>query len=119
MLIKVDRHSVAAGDDADPHMQNFDLPGDTSLADVVSHVVTTGYLPGITGGEATWILKAGRVLGVVAQQWNAPRFLVDATQPIRDFGADHETVSLLFDYRAQNDPEKILAQLVAGREPSR
>ena len=120
MLIRVDRRSVAAGDDADPHLKDFDLPGDTSLADAVSHVVATGYLPGVLGGHATWIVRGtDRVLGVVAQQWDTPRFLVDAAQAIREFAAGPPGVCLFFDYRMQADPDEVLAHLAAGREPPR
>ena len=116
MLIRVDRGSVAAGDDADPHLKDFDLPGDTSLADAVSHVVATGYLPDVLGGRATWIVRGpDRVLGVVAQQWDAPRFLVDATKAIREFATAHPGVSLFFDHRRQTDPDEVLAHLAEGR----
>jgi hypothetical protein len=119
MLIKVDRNTVAAGDDADPHAKTFDLPSGTSLADVVAHVLATHYLAAIRGGEATWILTADQTLGIVAQQWDEPRFLVDATRPIRDFSTDKHVVSLFFRYRGQNDPDKVFAHLVVGREPPR
>jgi hypothetical protein len=119
MMINVDRWSVAMGDDVLPHAQTIDLPGETSLADVVAHLVERHFLATIAGGKATWILDADRPLAVVAQQWDEPRFLVDASAPINSFGAEGRGVSLMFRYWKQHDPDQVFEELAAGREPER
>lgn len=118
MIIEVDRGSVAAGDDVLPHARRFDVPPETSLGDVVAGLLERRFLALIAGGRATWILVADRPLAVVAQQWDAPRFLVDASRPIGSFG-DGSTVSLMFRYWKQHDPVRVFAELAAGREPER
>ncbi|MEU8796549.1 hypothetical protein [Spirillospora sp. NPDC048819] len=115
----MDRGSVAMGDDALPHAETIDLPPETSLADVVSYLLDRHFLASIASGRATWILVADRPLAVVAQQWDEPRFLVDASRPISSFGADGNGVSLMFRYWKQRDPDHVFEELAAGREPER
>ncbi len=117
MMIRVDRDSVAMGDDVRPHDETIDLPGETSLADVVAHLLERRFLASIASGRATWILVGDRPLAVVAQQWDEPRFLVDGSRPIRSFGAGG--VSLRFRYWKQHDPDGVFEELAAGREPER
>lgn len=62
---------------------------------------------------------ADRPLAVVAQQWDAPRFLVDASRPISSFAADGRGVSLMFRYWKQHDPDHVYEELAAGRLPER
>ncbi|GGT53505.1 hypothetical protein [Actinomadura citrea] len=119
MIVEVDRGSVAAGDDVLPHARRFDVPPETSLGDVVAGLLERRFLALIAGGRATWILVADRPLAVVAQQWDEPRFLVDASGPISSFGDDGGRVSLMFRYWMQHDPDHVFAELAAGREPRR
>jgi len=117
MMVRVDRDSVAMGDDIHPHDETIELPDGTPLADVVADLLERRFLASIAGGRATWILVADRPLAVVAQQWDEPRFLVDGSRPIRSFGAGD--VSLRFRYWKQHDPDAVFAELAAGREPER
>ncbi|KAB8167857.1 hypothetical protein FH609_009730 [Streptomyces sp. 3MP-14] len=126
MEITVDRTSVAAGDDALPHVRTLDVPADASLGRVVAGLLADRYLATVAGGRATWILTVGgEPVGVVAQQWAAPRYLVDADRPIASFAAPEapETpdpgVALVFRYWKQHDPDGVLAALAAGRWPAR
>jgi hypothetical protein len=119
MKINIDRTSVAMGDDIRPHAQTFDLPSETSLAEVVAYILKLNFLATIAGGKATWILIADRPLGVVAQQWTEPRFLVESSKPISSFGMDVHGVSLMFRYWKQHDPDHVFEELAAGREPRR
>jgi hypothetical protein len=118
VIVEVDRGSVAAGDDVLPHAQRIEVPPATSLGDVVAGLLERRFLATIAGGRATWILVADRPLAVVAQQWDAPRFLVDASRPISSFG-DGGRVSLMFRYWKQHDPDRVFAELAAGRDPER
>jgi hypothetical protein len=119
LIIGVDRGSVAAGDDVLPHARSIDVPPETPLSDVVAGLLERRFLAMIAGGRATWILVADRPLAVVAQQWDEPRFLVDASGPISSFGDDGGRVSLMFRYWMQHDPDHVFAELAAGREPRR
>ncbi|RBM17052.1 hypothetical protein [Streptomyces sp. PT12] len=119
MRITVDRDSVAMGDDARPHDETFDVPPETPLAEVVAGLRARHFLASIAGGMATWILESDRPLGVVAQQWDEPRFLVDASLPIASFAAEGGGVSLLFRYWKQRDPDHVYEELAAGRRPAR
>jgi hypothetical protein len=119
MMIRVDRDSVAMGDDALPHAETIELPPETSLADVVAHLRERNFLAMIAGGEATWILMADRPLAVVAQQWDEPRFLVASSRPIGSLGTDGAGVSLMFRYWKQHDPDRVFEELAAGRRPER
>ncbi|MGI5415569.1 hypothetical protein [Actinomadura luteofluorescens] len=119
MIIEVDRGSVAAGDDVLPHARSIDVPPGTPLGDVVAGLLEGHFLAVIAGGRATWILVASRPLAVVAQQWDEPRYLVDASQPISSFGDDGGRVSLMFRYWKQHDPDHVFAELAAGRDPRR
>src|SRR6476660_9684717 len=101
MMISVDRDSVAAGDDVDLHLTTVDLPEDTPLAEVVAHILGSRFLASIAGGKATWVLEGGHPLAVIAQEWPEPRFLVDASLPMRQYGS-----SLRFRYLAQRDPDQ-------------
>lgn len=117
MFIDIDRTSVAMGDDAWPHAERIQAPGAHTLAQVVADILARPYLASISGGKATWILDLdGEPVAVVAQQWDEPRYLVDASQTIRSFGAP---VSLMFRYWRQNDPDEVFAELAAGRKPKR
>ncbi|WP_021595125.1 hypothetical protein [Actinomadura welshii] len=119
MMIDVDRTSVAMGDDALPHAGTIDLPGETPLAEVVAYLLERNFLATIASGKATWILMADRPLAVVAQQWDEPRFLVDASRPISSFAAEGRGVSLWFRYWKQHDPDHVYEELAAGRLPER
>lgn len=120
MLITVDRTSVAAGDDALPHVRSVDVSPETPLAEVVAGLLADHFLATVAGGRATWIVTAGEEwLGVVAQQWDRPRYLVDATRPVSSFASLGSGATLLFRYRKQHDPEEVLAELAAGRHPRR
>ncbi|MDT0318455.1 hypothetical protein [Streptomyces millisiae] len=110
------------GDDILPHAETTELPTETPLADVVGRLLERHFLATIAGGRATWILVADgrRPLAVVAQQWAEPRFLVDPALPIGSLATGRDNgLSLMFRYWKQHDPDHVLAELAAGREPVR
>jgi hypothetical protein len=105
VILNVDRDSVAAGDDADPHEVEMEVDPRDRLADVI-RAASTGYLATIAGGEATWLVatsRGGHPLAVVAQQWRDPVLLVGATTTIGSVGS-----SLYFRYLAQSDPATVV-----------
>ncbi|TWP46866.1 hypothetical protein FKR81_34220 [Lentzea tibetensis] len=102
--VRVTRDSVAMGDDTNaPHLMFLELLGDPTIEIAVRNVLECPYLATIQGGEATWLVVAdGTVHAVVAQQWEAPRWITG-----RDVRAPAE---IHFRYLRQEDPEAVLAQ---------
>ena len=103
------RDSVAAGDDVESHDQVVEVDSRRLLAVFLSSVVSDGYLPGIAGGHATWVVRAGRggrPLGVIAQEGERPELLTDIGIQVVAIGP-----LIHFEYRAQKDPAIVLADL--------
>jgi hypothetical protein len=120
-VIALDRTSVAAGDDTDPHGCRVTVPDPTIVQDVVQAIPTAevrfgdrtvGFLAGIAGGEATWVVatvEPRSALAVIAQQWTGPRYVV---APQTAVTADRFFVH----YHAQNDPDEVYEGLL--RDPA-
>ncbi|WP_144123026.1 hypothetical protein [Catellatospora sichuanensis] len=107
MRIRSTRDSVAMGDDVDaPHEQVLDVADGTTFGDVVDHVLASGYLARIAGGEATWLVVVERVHAVVAQQWSTASWLTDPQSQAPD--------SIHFQYLAQRDPREVLAVMIGA-----
>ena len=58
LTIRIDRDSVHAGDDLEPHMQSIAAGPGLSLGDLLQQIRSGGYLPGIAGGQAPWLVKS-------------------------------------------------------------
>jgi len=117
LVIKVDRDSVCAGDDAQSHECLFDLPSQSPVQELVRLGLAACPLACIAGGHATWIVQAGGIdglpLAVVAQQWGAIRFLPAATGPAASMFIGPEA-RLFFRYWCQADPQLVFDALVSG-----
>lgn len=69
-----------------------------------------GYLPGISGGKATWIIcSSGKQIGVLAQQWAEPKLVIPAEIILSQYFGDSEP-RLLFRYWCQADPDHVFSQ---------
>jgi hypothetical protein len=109
VLLHVDRDSVAAGDDDDPHALSIEIDAAMPMASVLTRLNDDKYLPQIYGGEATWVVRSerrGRALAVIAQQWAKPKLLVVSDEIART------TTTLFFEYLAQRDPSEVYAELL-------
>ena len=107
MHIYVTRDSVCAGDDADaPHAREFDLPGTPEVSVVVEHLFGSGYLPSISGGQATWSIVSAVPVAVAAQQWSKPKHF-QLLRGLRDVDFASGTLRLHFNYHAQIDPDVV------------
>jgi hypothetical protein len=105
MKVYVSRGSVAAGDDVNaPNARTFSFENGTSLPDMISHISRSGYLPSISGGQASWSVTSGVPLAIVAQQWSEPHMLSIAI-PENRLDRDGDVLRLNFNYHAQVDPE--------------
>jgi len=112
-----DRDSVSAGDDCEAHDATFETSPEATLKEFVAQALRAAPLASISGGEATWLLDtdgAGKAcIGVIAQQWPAPRFLVDSTRTVHQhFGA--RAPQIYFRYWCQASPEAVYSALLLG-----
>ena len=117
LVASVDRDSVCAGDDCEAHAASFATDAGATLKDFVTQALRAAPLASISGGEATWLIDTdgpGRgCIGVIAQQWQAPRFLTDSTATVQGhFGARAPT--LYFRYWCQASPEAVYSALLLG-----
>lgn len=110
------RDSVAAGDDIDaPHEIKIPVEESASVADVVAKVISTRYLPRISGGRATWIVEASsQPIAVLTQQWSEPRYIVHATHPMATLVGNSGCCHMYFKYWCQADPDAVLECLING-----
>lgn len=114
-LVTVDRDSVSAGDDTDPHRTTFRLPPTATVGELLAAAWRACPLASIAGGRATWLIDVGapaHCIGVMAQQWQAPRLLVGDVAAATLFA--HGTRSVFFRYWAQSDPDAVFEALRSG-----
>jgi hypothetical protein len=117
LVIGIDRDSVHAGDDLDSHRTTIGLDPTLTLRALLEAIQGMGYLPAISGGEATWIIcSSGKHIGVLAQQWPEPQLTIPAESILSQYFADSEP-RLLFRYWCQADPAYVFSQINAGHEP--
>lgn len=124
LVVQIDRTGVHASDDA-PSSRISVAPA-TTLRALVALATADRFPPGISGGEATWIVESSgagacaysaadggatrRPVAVCAQQWPEVKFLVAADVSVAaHFGA--VLPRLYFDYRSQQDPDAVVAAL--------
>lgn len=109
MKVEVDRDSVAAGDDVDPHTRRFTFPDNLAVEEVIERIVGTGYLPSVAG-PATWSVTSGVPLAVIGQgisiKW-VPWQPIDPARLARRDGV----IGLRFNYHAGDDPAAVLSVL--------
>jgi hypothetical protein len=120
IALKIDRDSACMGDDAESHERIRVCCSTDTLEKVIRDVLNSNFLAKIVGGKATWIIQNGSPknivpLGVIAQQWVVPRFLVDANRPITDFIDDPDSGGLFFKYWVQQDPDEVFECLQLGK----
>lgn len=113
--VSVDRDSVCAGDDCEPHRVSINVPATTTLGAFLQTLRDSHFLASIQGGEATWGIEyrssgTTRSLGIVAQQWAIPRLLISPETLVADLMAGAEAL-LYFRYLSQSDPVEALAEI--------
>lgn len=108
MKLKLSRESVCAGDDCESHDEVIDINEKQRLEQALTEISNGPYLARIAGGHASWLALAGRdgrMLAVVAQQWDQPKWLVDSRWRLRKIGT-----SIHFRYYAQVDPDELFEE---------
>ncbi|MES2461968.1 MAG: hypothetical protein V4671_15395 [Armatimonadota bacterium] len=120
-MVLIDRDSVCAGDDTEPHQTDLRISPSATIADLLALVAQRHYLASISGGKATWLIEVPglpkSVIGVAAQQWNAPRLLIPSATPLSVLFPTDRKPSLFFRYWLQSDPDLVFSHLQAGKEP--
>ena len=126
VVVQIDRSGVHASDDAPS--SRISVAPDTTLRALVALATADRFLPGISGGRATWVVESSgagagasaastadgggtrRPVAVCAQQWPEVKFLVAAEVSV---AAHFGTVlpRLNFNYRSQQDPDAVVAAL--------
>ncbi|WLI14828.1 MULTISPECIES: hypothetical protein [Pseudomonas] len=115
--VAIDRDSVHAGDDLESHATSITLDPSATLRALIKVIQGMGYLPGINGGKATWIIcSSGKPIGVLAQQWPEPKLTTPPESIVDQYFGNTEP-RLLFRYWCQADPDQVFLQLKAGNEP--
>ena len=143
MIINITRDSVCMADDCDaPHTTTLEIleiltvtsSGHrkiTKIGEVIACFDYQSYLPSISGGQATWVawiavetthsqaLPSNEYsfipLAVIAEQWQAPRYLLVANQPIERFYCsdnNQPSLQLHFAYQQQQDPMQVYVELM-------
>ncbi|WP_080770621.1 hypothetical protein [Pseudomonas fluorescens] len=116
LVVAIDRDSVHAGDDLESHAISITLDQSATLRTLIEVIQDMDYLPLISGGKATWVVySSGKPLGVLAQQWPEPKWVVRPESIVRNIEP-----RLLFRYWCQADPDEVFSDAQAGNElPSR
>ncbi|AQT93786.1 MULTISPECIES: hypothetical protein [Pseudomonas] len=117
MEVAIDRDSVHAGDDLGSHATSIRLDPSATLRALIEVIQDAGYLPGINGGKATWIIwSSDKPIGVLAQQWPAPKLTVPPDSTVDQYFGNTEP-RLLFRYWCQADPDEVFSNIKTGNEP--
>lgn len=121
--LEVDRDSVCAGDDCQSHLVKLSVPSEATLLEVITQAQQACDLADIAGGKATWLVDTqgyGKdCVGVVAQQWKAPKITLDPSITAAQIWPNQRG-SLYFRYWCQSDPDAVFTAIQSGGElPSR
>jgi hypothetical protein len=117
--VHLTRDSVPPGDDLESHSAAIEADENITIGALLQQIQNT-YLPGIAGGEATWIVTCSGVgpspLGVVAQHWSEPRLRVPVgISALQVLGTGR--ASIMFEYWCQQNPDLVFERIASGNEP--
>lgn len=119
--VRIDRDSVCAGDDTEPHDRVVAADPNQRLSTFIESLRRDGVLASIRGGEATWLIESSAhpstAIGVCAQQWSQARLCVTDEALATHFAG--RPASIVFRYRCQASPEDAWAALRSGARTGR
>ena len=99
-----------------PHEQEFELPDETDIKQIIRSISSTSYLPTIQGGKATWVAVSNIPIAVLSQEkWGEPRMLHYLFE--ESFNKKNGVLRIHFNYQMQLDPDvvyKVLSRLTLG-----
>jgi hypothetical protein len=109
MRVTVGRDEVHWGDNAlDLELQVED---GATIYDVLFAMHKQKYLPGISGGQACWVVEGAKPVAVIAQQWMIPKWLVSPNLPVSVLRNPEGRTDFTVEYLTQADPEEVYARL--------
>lgn len=107
LRVHLTRDSVAAGDDLDaPHTHRVTVPDCETGVALVAEILKHPYLPGISGGKATWVVTSHEPFAVCAQEWPEPKTLKFPV-PIEHLATEGGEIRLHFSYMGQIEPKTV------------
>lgn len=119
LIVKVSRDSVSAGDDMTAHKAEFFVEKKVTLAQLIKLAIVACPLASISGGKATWVIclpkKEFRNLGVLAQEWAEPKFIVAPETNAAEYFESQE-IHIDFRYWCQANPVEVFAAVNSGSE---
>ena len=119
LIVKVSRDSVCAGDDMYAHEAKFLTKDNISLAQIIEQAIKACPLASISGGKATWVICApemkSKYIGVIAQEWKEPKFVVASETNAEIFFGSKE-IKIDFVYWCQVNPSEVFEAVENGSE---
>jgi len=115
------RDSVCAGDDFDGlHKKTLNLYPDESVNKLIDKIFEIKYLPTISGGKATWVVKTNAInIAVLAEQWNQVKYFIDDKLTLDKIGLIDNKLNINIEYYSQIDPEYIYKEISKGNNPNK
>ncbi len=115
ITVAVDRDGVAAGDDTESHAATATVSVASNVMELVAAALRVCPLASIAGDTATWLIDAdANCIGVIAQQWPRPKFIVAEHTSVTDIFAG-KSRALHFRYWCQADPDAVFEALRLGQ----
>ncbi|MFA5928172.1 MAG: hypothetical protein WC838_02585 [Candidatus Margulisiibacteriota bacterium] len=114
ITIELRRDSVCAGDDVDgDHLTTLDISADETINSLTRKILDMKYLPTISGGKATWVVRMNdKKIAVLAEQWNEPKFIIDDTLRLADLVSVDKVSRIDLDYCQQADPAHTYNEMI-------
>ena len=109
MRVTVGRDEVHMGDNA-PDLE-LHVEDDATIYDVLFAIHKEKYLPGISGGQACWVVEGAKPVAVIAQQWMIPKWLVSPHLPVSALRNPKGRTDFTVEYLTQADPEQVYVSL--------
>jgi len=111
MKIILTRGSVCQGDDVDaPHSIVIKTKACRNIENIISEIISSGYLPKISGGKATWSAVSDGTLAVIAQEWKKPKILSLLSVDQLDYDSQGR-LKIHFNYHTQINPNIVFEVL--------
>lgn len=106
--IKINRDSVAAGDDINSHLQEITIQSNWKISDIIKHIILNNYLPLISGGKATWSVAIENPIAILTQETKfKPKLICMPEYPYSGETYEVNIEQIHFNYHAQEDPENV------------
>jgi hypothetical protein len=105
MKIYLERASVSMNDDINaPHAKEFEAPEGISIERIIKNYISSGYLPLVAGGHATWSVFSNIPIAIIAQEWLEPKMFFT---PMKQLDIQNDTIRLFVNYHAQTNPDTV------------